>query len=221
MSTTARPRAGIYVDGFNLYHALDDLGQPYLKWLSLWKLAERLAKARGYDVEKVVFCTAMFPGDFGKQKRHQAYNAAQKAFGVEVILGHTTKEPQDCKACGHRWDAPREKETDINVALSMFRDASGGKINVAYLVTADTDQAASLRFLRSCVPLVRRVVVTPPGRQKSKHLRDLADENRQLTIDDIDSCIMRDIVTPTQGRAIPRPATYAPPAGWVHPDDRP
>lgn len=35
-------RVTVYVDGFNLYHALDDLNQDHLKWLNLWSLSEKL-----------------------------------------------------------------------------------------------------------------------------------------------------------------------------------
>ena len=45
-----------YIDGFNLYHAIDDIGKPdprkpnatakrrpHLKWLNLWSLCESIA----------------------------------------------------------------------------------------------------------------------------------------------------------------------------------
>jgi NYN domain len=221
MSTTPRLRGGFYVDGFNLYHAIDDLKKPYLKWLSLRSLAKRVAKGHAHSVDRLVFCTAYFPGDFDKRKRHEAYNAAQIAEGVQVLLGHTTKEPMDCKVCKHRWDQPREKETDINVALSIFQDVSSGVVDVIFLVTADTDQAATLRFVRKFAPQVKIVVVTPPGREKSKHLRDLADSNPALDEVALDACVMRGMVSDPSGKLIVRPAAYAPPVGWVHPNDRP
>ncbi|MEA2783580.1 MAG: hypothetical protein QOK29_5139 [Rhodospirillaceae bacterium] len=31
-----------YIDGFNLYHAIDDLRKPYLKWLDLHALARSI-----------------------------------------------------------------------------------------------------------------------------------------------------------------------------------
>jgi hypothetical protein len=31
-----------YIDGFNLYHAIDDLEKPHLKWLDLNALSKRL-----------------------------------------------------------------------------------------------------------------------------------------------------------------------------------
>ena len=35
-----------YIDGFNLYHALHDMRQPKLKWLSLRAVAEKLIPQR-------------------------------------------------------------------------------------------------------------------------------------------------------------------------------
>lgn len=221
MSITPRLRGGVYVDGFNLYHALDDLRQPYLKWLNLRRLSERFSRGHAHGVDRLVFCTAYFPGDFGKRKRHETYNAAQQAQGAVVRLGHTTKEPMQCADCAHRWDQPREKETDINIALSAYHDVCRQLVDVVFLVTADTDQAATLRFIRDNHSGVKRVVVTPPGREKSKHLRDLSDANIQLTEADIDACILPAMLQSAAGKLIARPAEYAPPPGWVHPDDRP
>jgi len=33
-----------YIDGFNLYHAIDELAQPHLKWLNLWALSSHLLR---------------------------------------------------------------------------------------------------------------------------------------------------------------------------------
>ena len=46
-------RAAFYVDGFNLYHPINDLGKPYLKWLDLWALGEHLIPGRSEGVVKV------------------------------------------------------------------------------------------------------------------------------------------------------------------------
>ncbi len=221
MSRDRRLRGGVYVDGFNLYHAIDDLRLPYLKWVCLKRLSSRFSRGHAHQIDRIVFGTAFFPGNFEKRKRHEAYNQALEANGVSVKLGHTTKEPIKCRSCGHQWDQPREKETDINVALSMFDDAAQGLIDVVFLISADTDQAATLKFLKRRFPEIKRVVVTPLGRPKSKHLRDLADANITLNADDIDACVLPAFVRPEKGRLIVRPAHYHPPDGWVHPDERP
>lgn len=221
MSMHPRIRGGVYVDGFNLYHSINDLGQNYLKWLNLRKLSERVAKGHAHEITRIVFCTAFFPGDFKKRKRHEAYNEALRTVGVDIVLGHTTKEPSDCRACGHQWDQPREKETDINVSLHLFDDACQGLIDAAFLVTADTDQAATLRMMKRRCPKVKLIVITPPGRNKSKHLRDLSDANLALSEADIDASVFPSLIQPEAGRLVVRPSEYSPPPGWVHPDDRP
>lgn len=221
MSITQRLRGGLYVDGFNLYHAIDDLGKPYLKWLSLRRLGQRAMAPFRADVCEVTFCTALFKSDFGKLKRHEAYIAALEAEGVKVIKGHTTHEDMDCISCGRVWKQPREKETDINVALSLFEAAMRQRIDIAFLVTADTDQASTLRFMSEHCPGIPVVVLTPPGRPTPAHLQTLASKSVRISENDLDLAVMPGQVSPSSGRLIVRPPSYAPPLGWVHPDDRP
>jgi len=221
MSITRRYRGGLFVDGFNLYHAIDDIGKPYLKWLSLQRLGKRLMAPFHADVTEVTFCTALFKKDFSKLKRHEAYIAALEAEGVSVVKGHTTHEDMDCNACGHVWKQPREKETDINVALSLFSAAIHQRIDIAFLVTADTDQASTLRFMHTHCPNVPVVVLTPPGRPTPAHLQDLAHRCVRISENDLDLAVMPGQVKPLTGRLIVRPPSYSPPLGWMHPDDRP
>jgi len=42
MSTSNVQRVSVYVDGFNLYHAIDDLKNNTLKWLNLALLGQNL-----------------------------------------------------------------------------------------------------------------------------------------------------------------------------------
>lgn len=216
-------RGAIYVDGFNLYHAIDDLGENYLKWLNLRRLGELIARGHARTIGRVVYCTAFFPGDFGKKKRHQAYVDALELVDVECLRGHTVREPMECKSpdCLHRWDEPREKETDINVALSLYGDAHRDLYDVAFLITADSDQAATLRAMRNEFPNKKLVTVVPPGREPSKHLRDLSHATLKLTSDHIDECVFPGLVSRSGKKAVIRPSEYDPPIGWVHPDDRP
>jgi hypothetical protein len=47
---------------------------------------------------------------------------------------------------------PTEKATDINLALSVYDDAVQDAMDTAYLLTADTDQAALGRALSRYAP---------------------------------------------------------------------
>lgn len=215
-------RGAVYIDGFNLYHALDDLGQQHLKWLNLWRLSELIARGHATTIQEVVYCSAYFPGDHGKKVRHTAYKEALENVGVQCKMGHTTKEPMECKrGCGHKWDQPREKETDINLALSAYNGAIDDIYDVAFMVTADTDQAATLKEIKRRFPEKTLIAVYPPGRAISKHLRDLTQKQIRLRENHIDECVFPGMVMAQGKRTIVRPHEYAPPEGWVHPDDRP
>ena len=221
MSISKVPRAGFYVDGFNLYHAIDDLGKPYLKWLSLMKLCQRFSRQFKAEVAEIVFCTAYFRGDFGKLKRHETYVAALQSEGVAVLFGHETKEDVNCRVCGAQRKQAREKETDINVALSLFEAAASGRIDQAFLISGDTDQAATLRFMTKYFPHVNVVVLVPPKRPIPSHLQNLSWKAQGISETDLDLSVLPGMLNSSTGRLITRPPSYTPPPGWVHPDDRP
>lgn len=213
-------RGAVYIDAFNLYHAIDDLNLNYLKWNNLWKLSETIMKGHAKPLVKVVWCSAFRRGDTGAKARHRKVAEAIKLCGVDIKLGHETMEPSQCPKCGHRWDIPREKATDINLALTAFQDAVDDVYDAAFFVTADTDQVATLNFIRERFPQKKLFVVTPPGRELSKHLFSLADGKISITERMLDDCVLP--LSIGQGTAtVFCPYEYEPPAGWVHPDLRP
>lgn len=215
-----RVRGAVYIDAFNLYHAVDDLGANYLKWCNLWRLSETIMKGHAKPLVKVVWCTAYRTGDTGAKARHRALKQALELCGVTPAFGHETREPAHCRQCGNRWDIPREKATDINLALSAYRDAVDNCYDAAFIVTADTDQAATFAFIKERFPNKKLFVVTPPGRALSKHLLALADGKIQITERMLDDCALP--LQVGQGAStVTRPHEYDPPLGWVHPDDRP
>lgn len=213
-------RGAIYIDGFNLYHAIDDLNLNYLKWNNLWKLGEAVMKGHAKPLVKAVWCSAFRRGDEGAKSRHKALHDALKIEGVTVLMGHETQEPMKCPSCKSWWDVPREKATDINLALAAFQDGIDDIYDAAFFVTADTDQAATFSFLRKRLPHKKLFIVTPPKRDLSKHLFALADGKVTITERMLDDCVMREKVG--EGAAtVFRPREYDPPAGWMHPEDRP
>jgi hypothetical protein len=214
-----RERVAFYIDGFNLYHAIDDLGVDYLKWNSLWDLAQGIIQSRSQKLVKVVYCTAFYPGDTGKRVRHERYIKAQKHFGVDVVIGHYVREDMNCRSCGNAWKKPTEKETDINVALSVIDDAHMGIFDHAFLVTNDSDQAATARLFALRFPAKKLTTVCPPGRKHSKHLLDLTSKSLTLTREQLERSVVGHMIH-SAGGLIVRPHEYAPPSDWVHPRDR-
>lgn len=207
------PRAAVYIDGFNVYHAVAALGEPHLKWYCAWKLAENMAAKGGYRLVKVVFCTAYPSGqsqDTGN--RYRTYTNVLKARGVTVVEGHYLLE-----GTTGRWS---EKQSDVNLALSCVLDAQDNVFEAAYLVTADSDQAATARIFRDRFAEKRLIPVAPPGKTVPTKTQSMSEKGFILSMTDIETCIMAAFEQGKKG-LIRRPQEYAPSAWWVHPRDRP
>jgi len=126
-----KKRAAFYVDGFNLYHSISNLGQPRLKWLWLWSLATMLIPSRDEEVSSVVYFSALAARrGAASVGRHRTYISALKAEGVEVVLGRFKDQPRRCFRCGNQWMHPEEKETDVNIAVRLVADAYEDRYDV-------------------------------------------------------------------------------------------
>lgn len=214
-------RAALIVDGFNLYHAVHDLQENWLKWVNLWKLAEIIIPSKSEAVESVTFCTAFYPGDFQKRIRHDAYNAALEVVGVKVEKGHYTWTDRECPDCGHAWKRPTEKQTDINVALAAFDGARRDSFDHCYLLSADSDQAATARWFKGAFPDKRLTIVVPPIRRGSKEVRDKGERQKiQLNRNHLERALFGPIVS-SDLKSVCRPHEYDPPEGYVMWDNRP
>lgn len=209
-----RGRGAVYVDGFNLYHPIHESNQQHLKWASLWQLGELLCEAENLDLVKVVFCTAVPKHLPESRDRHNKFNAAQIACGVVVLKGHHVTEGDTGRYS--------EKQSDINVALSLILDGLDDVYDVAFMVSADSDQVATGKFFNDrLTPLGKRMLaVIPFTKTYPSNYVGLGIEQRAVTIDMLERCLMPDQVHGRSG-IIHRPLPYAPPEGWVHPDERP
>ena len=97
-----------YVDGFNLYHAIDDLRRPELKWLDLKALATSLARESEVVVEVNYFSAyaAWRPQPY---QRHIEYVKALEHVGVNCLMGHFKSKQRTCRSCGAIWIQHEEK----------------------------------------------------------------------------------------------------------------
>ncbi|MCW5723538.1 MAG: NYN domain-containing protein [Maricaulaceae bacterium] len=204
-------RSAFYIDGFNVYHAIDDLGRPHYKWLDWMALSNRLIPSSTERVVKVSMCTAIKPKDPGKQIRHRAYIKALNSVGVKCITGHFSVEPRECKSCGTTWIAPVEKQGDVNLALELMCDAHEDVFDHCYLVSADSDQAATARFLKEKFPTKSLTSVIVTGRSHSKEILGRADAKITVTASSIEACLFPKLIPGPS--AILRPKEYDPPGG--------
>lgn len=187
-------RAHLYIDGFNLYYPIHAYAHNHLKWLDLWALGKRICTDHKHNLVGVTYCSA-FQNDPEKKARHATYIDALENSNVRVLRGHYMSHQTDaCTNCGVSGNKDTEKQSDINLALSVFADAMTDQYDCAYLLTADSDQAATAKFLRKYFPRKKLITVAPPNQDISRKILDNADAKRSLNWVDIEKSRFQSII---------------------------
>jgi len=68
-----KERVSVFIDGFNLYHALKDLGQNHYKWLDLNKLMNNYIYNPTQELSHIYYFSAHATWKAGSYKRQRAY----------------------------------------------------------------------------------------------------------------------------------------------------
>lgn len=198
-------RIYVYVDGFNLYHAIDALGQPHLKWLDLRLLSEKLVRD-DESVELVKYFSAYATWRERSYRRHAKYVSALECKGVLPIMGRFKEKLMTCKVCSHSYKSHEEKETDVNIGAHLMADALRDRFDRALIISADTDLVSAVRLARVEVPNKLIDIVAPPARKNRNSLALFEIPKGKLK----DSLLAGELVSP-DGRRIVRPKEYDPP----------
>ena len=159
----AMRRVIVYVDGFNLYHAIDGLRQPHLKWVNLHALGQELLR-KNETLVVVKYFSAYATWKPAQYARHRQYTKALEHAGVSVNMSKFKKKDRTCLRCNIKWTEHEEKETDVKVAISLVADAYEDAFDRAIVVSADSDLAPPISLVRSKFPQKEVTVAAPPGR---------------------------------------------------------
>jgi len=191
-----------YVDGYNLYHGR--LKHSEFKWLDLSLLLHTILRIQNpaADLLKVKLFTAGIKAKYARRGQtsvtaQNAYHRALIARGVQIIQGRFTLSPEPAPRytlgkppnrddCVNVW-LLGEKQTDVQLALHVYRDAVFRSCDQVLLCTNDSDLAPALEFIRGDCPEVRVGVVLPRppelNARKSRTLQDLAHWTRDHILD--------------------------------------
>lgn len=197
-----------YIDGFNLYHAIVNLNDNKLKWLDLRKLCENFVPD-GYKLNKIYYFSAV-PTHLGfdKTSRHNLYIKALESVGVTPILGNFKRKKPTCKICHRQYDAYEEKESDINIAISMLKDAFLDNFDRAFLITADTDLVSTIQMIKANFPSKTIVLLPPPKRDRYAHeLKQNAHISLEIKNKHLLKSLLPDIIK-YNGQTINKPIEY-------------
>ena len=146
----SQKRAIVYIDGFNLYFSLKGNNWKRHYWLDVEKLS-RLLLFPGHALTKVKYFTASVRKPPDKVQRQQAFiRATESLASVEIIYGKYQYNAIECYKCHRRIPVPKEKKTDVNIAVQMMVDAATDACDVQYLLSGDSDLTPPIR---ACTPL--------------------------------------------------------------------
>lgn len=201
-------RVRVYIDGFNLYHAIACLTNQRLKWLNFWKLSESFLRHREV-LDEVNLFTAVLTWNRDKQQRHVNFLAACRAVGVKVHEANFKRSYKTCAAYGRECKFFEEKQTDVAIAVKLVSDALSDSFDRAVLITADSDQIPAAKFITS-LPDRKLSLLFPPGRKETaRELGKIIPDSRELTPGHLLTCrLPRTVCTPS-GKAVAwMPALY-------------
>lgn len=155
----------VFVDGFNLYHALD--GNPRYhkyKWLDLAKLAHCYVTQKD-NIEGIYYFTALATWSPEKMKRHKLLIKALELNNIDIVYGEFRRRDKFCHLCKRTYQTFEEKQTDVNIAIHLFRLAIQDKYDTALIISGDSDLIPSIQAVRSTFPAKRIGMVIPIGRR--------------------------------------------------------
>lgn len=199
----------IYIDGFNLYHALLKFRDDSVKWLNLMALAKRVISPQSETIVKVHYFSAYADWLPDSMARHKEYVTALIATGVVCTMGHFKKKDRRCKACNATWVAHEEKETDVSIGITMLNDAYKGLFDKAYLVTRDSDLLPAIRMIRKEFRQKEIVAVAPPYMGHSNNLIAVCHAKKKITPAQVRTCLLpREVRDPVGVVKATRPAKY-------------
>ena len=187
-------RTAVYIDGYNLYYGR--LRDSDFKWLDVVALFESIIKVQhsNASVNAVKLFTAHALAKFATHgqdsviAQHAYHRALQARYPdrVEITLGShshdktgtllptfTPGAPYDRNLRSRVWKI-EEKQTDVNIAIAMYRDASKGLFDQQVICTNDSDAEPTLRAIREDFPLITLGVITP--------IRPASDDDRARSI---------------------------------------
>jgi len=198
-------RATAFIDGFNLYHAIDDLRRDHLKWLNLKVLAQIFAPPSHFTLNQVLYFSAYATWKPDSYRRHRTFVKALEVTGVIPIMGNFKEKDEECLGCGRSWKRHEEKETDVNIALRILKGAYDDDYDLAVVFSADSDLVPALDMIRR-PPLSKSIkLVTPSNHKNCASLVTAAggpDRHRRLRPIHIERCLLPATLTDPTGKVL-------------------
>jgi uncharacterized LabA/DUF88 family protein len=203
----------VFIDGFNVYHSLNDKRSFHrYKWLDYRKLST-CYKQPDWTIASIFYFTSIPFWNPGKVARQSLYLEVLKDIGVEVQEGRfkekTRRFSHDTPGTklSVEWVAFEEKQTDVNIAVSLVAGACLESYDIALLISGDTDLCPAVRMVKKMYPQKEVHVILPFGRHADE-LKQVSDKSYKIHQQTLDTCILPEPYLHSSGRTIYRPQSW-------------
>lgn len=202
-------KAIFFIDGFNLYHSLINPAFPHLikfKWLDIAKLCKLFLPKNDF-LEGIYYFTSLTQWNYNKKQRHISYIRALEFYGIKVVYGKFKSVEKFCPNCKMPYKTYEEKQTDVNIAISLMRFAKEDKFDRAIILTGDSDQVPTIKILKELYPKKIIEVIIPFGRD-AKELKSVADRYFKIKEVHLSTCLLENKIEIGNGFYIQKPAEW-------------
>jgi NYN domain len=107
-----------------------------------------------------------------------------------------------------QWVSYEEKESDVNIAISLVEDAALDRFDVALLISGDSDLCPALKAAKRLRPSMRIIAAFPPLRG-SDPIRRLVDRTLHIDRTTLRHCQLPDEVMTGNGIKLSRPGYWS------------
>ncbi len=186
-------RVVFFIDGFNLYHSIDETSAYHkYKWLNLKKLAHCFVRPDEI-INKIYYFTALAMWDVNKVNKHKKLIKALELEGVKPIYGKFKMRDKKCPNCKTIFKRPEEKQTDVNIAIQLLKSAMENEYDKAIIISGDSDLIPSVEAIKTSFP-VKKIGVVIPINRRAKELVDICDFHMKLKEKHLASCVFPETI---------------------------
>lgn len=194
------------IDGFNLYHSLNNNNYNKYKWLNIKKLCECFLTSKE-EIVSIKYFSAYAYWLSNKQQRHEHYIRALQSTGIEIIMGKFKVKERFCLNCYRLYLSHEEKRTDVNMAIHLLLDAMNNKCDTFVIVSGDSDLIPAVQATKLHFPTKRIGVLIPVGRSANE-LKQVADFSKKIKESNLRASQFDNIVDIGNNIKLQRPANW-------------
>ena len=195
-----------FVDGFNLYHSLaDNPAYSKYKWLNIRKLLEVYVQPK--ELKEIYYFTSLTTWNPDKMARHRVLIRAFEHVGATIVYGEFKRRDRFCTNCHKSYIAHEEKQTDVNIAIHLFRLAIEDRYDTALILSGDSDLIPSIKAVKNTFPSKKAGVIIPAGR-RAEELKANCDFSIKIREKNLIKCQFANPLKMPDGSVLEKPASW-------------